>query len=199
MYKEVYYWCYRFQSSSISKMKDTAEFAPMLIVTVLQWFNIVAVSIVIKYLFGIKVITLDELPFFLFAICVCLIPFTMNYFFIYRKRQQIFDKYKLMSYRRKLIGVVMTICFIVFSMLLPLILSERLEPFVPQKTELQIEIESLDPLYDNFKKTNDYSNLRLYYKGINELIEKNPKNAGLLQNKEMLECVYGDSLKSVVK
>jgi hypothetical protein len=176
-------------------MKDTAEFVPMLIVVLLQTLNLACIGIIIKYITNTGKIQIEEFYVRPIGLFITFLLFCMNYLFIYRKRQSIFQKHKDMTVKRKLFGKIFTVFFVVFSYLSLFIVAAKYDVVKPPKTDLQLKSDSLDSLYNSFSRTHDYHYLRLYYKEINLLVQKDSANKGLKQNKEMLEKIYGDSLR----
>ena len=100
------------------KTNDTPATNAMFLLSMIHIANVATVHILINHFFNIKLgfATTNELR--LFAVSLSVIIMIINYFLLYKKREEIWEKYKNESKHRSRIGYAILILYIIVSAVL---------------------------------------------------------------------------------
>lgn len=104
MLKEMYYWMIYY----IKKIKtnDMPEFSAYLLMCVLAFANFGALFVIVSFLFGFDIKTLNidrKIIGIIFGLSV-MIP---NYFLLFAKRKEIVEKYSKLPKNRRIKGIIL--------------------------------------------------------------------------------------------
>jgi len=111
--KYLYYKLY--QDFKRIKTNDTPATNAMIFLSIIQGVNLATVQIIINHFFHIKIDFFSKNEIILFAIILGLILYVINYFLIYKKRKEIYEKYMNETKIQNRIGYVVLIIYIIGS------------------------------------------------------------------------------------
>ncbi len=107
--KYLYYHLWRLLSKI--KTNNMPATNAMILISSFQFLNLLLIYIFIKYY---SLITIDfdsKLDIYIFSILLGVVVYTINYFYLYKKRNNLFEKYKNESKRRRTIGVILLVFY----------------------------------------------------------------------------------------
>jgi hypothetical protein len=111
--KYLYYKLYY----SLKKVKtnDTPATNAMFLISMIQFANVATLHVLLNYFFGIKLKLDSKNEVILFASSVGLVIYIINYFLLYKKRDEIYEKYKNESKYKKVLGFVFLVIYAIGS------------------------------------------------------------------------------------
>lgn len=113
MFKELYYWI--LTSFKKSKKNTETDFNAMLWLMILEIMNITTVLSAINCYLRIK--PAKEIMVYI-GIIISLLMFSINYFYLYKQRQDIKIKYEILSQSRKNVGKWLTRLYTILTFVL---------------------------------------------------------------------------------
>jgi hypothetical protein len=118
------YFYYRIYKALVKvKTNTTPALNSMLLVVILQGLNIFSILMIVKYFFNWEFTKLQSNIQGLLFYIIMLIP---NYFYLYRKRDEIISRYQNESKEDKKWGIIGLLFYIVFSILVFFVLGETI-------------------------------------------------------------------------
>jgi len=118
------YLYYRiYQALTKVKTNDTPAFNAMLLLMILQAFNIFSVISIINYFYKVE---FDKQQVFIGAMSLFIIILIPNYIFFYRKRDAIIKRYQNETKEDKKWGIIGLLFYIVVSLAVFFILGETI-------------------------------------------------------------------------
>ena len=97
------------------KTNDMPATNAMIIISICEFANLFVIDILLEFFFHIKLDFPTTNHIYTFAILVGTLVYIINYFFLYKNREKLNDKYKDESKRRKKVGTVLLILYMVVS------------------------------------------------------------------------------------
>ncbi len=120
------YLYYKLWQDFTGIVKDNSPpFGAMIWLSVVQGVNIGAILVLIKHYFNIEYTLDSKNEVLLFATLVCLILYIINYFLLYKKREEIAEKYKSESKFKSRIGLILLYLYMIGSFFLIYFVSTR--------------------------------------------------------------------------
>jgi len=121
--KYLYYKIY--QNLKTVKTNDTPATNAMVILSMIHCANIATVQILFNHFFNIKVKFGSKNEIILFAVLLSISIMILNYFVLYKRREEICEKYKSESKRQSRIGYAVLILYIIGSAVLMYFVGSR--------------------------------------------------------------------------
>jgi len=127
MIKEIYYWMVFF----LKKMptNDMPEFNSFLLVSLMSFFNLATIFIVMRYLFNIS-FKLNHNETTLLGVSSGLFVGVICYLFTYRQKKKIQEKYDNLSKKRRILGIAIFWIYVILSFSLAFIAGMNLVPTI---------------------------------------------------------------------
>ncbi len=97
------------------KTNDMPATNAMIFITIWQFLNLSLVYILFKYYFHMKFTLSSKEDIYITIVIIYSVSTLLNYLFLYKKREKIYEKYKDESKKQKLIGNILLILYIVGS------------------------------------------------------------------------------------
>lgn len=94
------------------KTNDTPATNAMILLSCVQGVNLLILQILIKHIFQIEIKFVSKDAIMLFAALVGIALMTINYFILYKKREEIYDNYKNESKNKSWIGFIFLLFYI---------------------------------------------------------------------------------------
>ena len=111
MFKEIYFWMYSYLSGI--KTNKTPAFNSYVIICLFQLLNIGTFIVLINFFF--KTNNEKTLAIFIGPITMCVL-YVLNYFYLYTKREEIFEKYRSVLPKRRIKGQLFFWIYILLSL-----------------------------------------------------------------------------------
>ena len=111
--KYLYYKLYH--SLKRVKTNDTPATNAMILLSMIHTANVATVQILLNHFFSIKIKLVSKDEIIVFAISLGLVLYAINYFQLYKKREEIYEKYKNESKQQSRIGYAILILYAIGS------------------------------------------------------------------------------------
>jgi len=111
--KYLYYKIY--QSFRMVKTNDTPATNAMLLISGFEGVNILTIFLILKHFLNFKFNFSSPNEIILFTLPLCSVIFTLNYFLLYKKREDICEQYKNENKMQSRIGFVFLLIYIIGS------------------------------------------------------------------------------------
>jgi len=97
------------------KTNDTPATNAMILLSMIHTANVATVQILLNHFFSIKIKLVSKDEIIVFAISLGLVLYAINYFQLYKKREEIYEKYKNESKQQSRIGYAILILYAIGS------------------------------------------------------------------------------------
>ena len=114
--KYLYYKIY--QSLRRVKTNDMPATNAMLLISGIEGVNILTILLILNHFLNTKFSFSATDEIFLFALALGLVLFTLNYFLLYKKREEICKQYKNQNKTQSIIGFILLLIYIIGSFIL---------------------------------------------------------------------------------
>lgn len=111
--KYLYYKLYK--SLKSVKTNDTPATNAMFLLSIIHFVNTATVLILLNHFFSIKIKLVSKNEIVIFAFVIMSLIYTFNYFLLYKKREEIYEKYKNESINQSRIGYIILILYVIVS------------------------------------------------------------------------------------
>lgn len=129
--KYLYYKIY--QSFRRVKTNDTPATNAMLLISGFECVNILTIFLILKHFLNIKFNFSSPNEIILFTLPLCSVMFTLNYFLLYKKREDICEQYKNENKTHSRIGFVFLLIYIIGSFTLVYFIGTAFPLYLLQK------------------------------------------------------------------
>lgn len=104
----------------LSKIKthDMPATNAMILISMVHFLNLSLIYIFINYLSLVKIHFASRIYIYISAISLGVVVYTINYFYLYRNKDRLFEKYKYEGKRSIIIGNILLIFYLVGSFVL---------------------------------------------------------------------------------
>jgi hypothetical protein len=114
--KYLYYKLYK--SLKRVKTNDTPATNAMFLLSLIHFANFATLLILLNHFFKIKITLASKNEIITFAFIIMAIIYTFNYFLLYKKREKIYEKYKIESINQSRVGNAILVLYVIVSVVL---------------------------------------------------------------------------------
>lgn len=97
---------------------DTPATNAMIFLSIFQSANIVTLQLIINHSFGFKIMLYSKINTMLFACAIGLILYLINYFYLYKGRDKLHEKYKEEGRTQSVVGIITLVLYLITSIVL---------------------------------------------------------------------------------
>ncbi len=106
------------QSMTKVKTNDMPATNAMILISMIQFLNLALIYFFINYYSLVKISFDSKSNIYIFSILLGVVVYTINYFFLYKSKERLYEKYKNESNIRKITGNILLMLYIIGSFVL---------------------------------------------------------------------------------
>ena len=111
------------------KTNDMPATNAMIFISMIQFLNVGLIYIFITYYSSLKLEFASKSDIYILSIIFGGTVYTINYFYLYKNRRRLYEKYTNESKRRKITGNVLLILYVLVSFVLVLYFGSKFFPY----------------------------------------------------------------------
>jgi hypothetical protein len=112
------------------KTNDSPATNAMILLSMIHMANIATIQILFNYFFSIKIKLVSKNEVIMFAVSAGLVIYIINYFLLYKKRDEIYEKYKNESKYKKVLGYIVLVLYAIGSSIILYYFGSRYPIFI---------------------------------------------------------------------